>query len=198
MLKHTDIIELASFEAMRKEKLKNILALKKRLKLSVGPDITFHFENTETIWWQIQEMLRIEKGGHDQIQDELNAYNPLIPQKTENSYEVSATLMIEIDDPVRRNFVLKQLYEIDQNITLEWAAYRTKAFSIEPTEERNRDSDQKTSSVHFLKWLIPFNEVSNFLDQQCILKINHPHYFYEAQLPSSLKKNLQEDFNNRH
>lgn len=194
MLKHTDIINSIDFQAIRKEKFNDILDLKKSLKLSVGPDITFHFENTQTIWWQIQEMLRIEKGGDAQIEDELNAYNPLIPEKTTAGYEVSTTLMIEIDDPIRRSVVLKQLYGIDQNIKLEWGNCTAKAFSIEPTEERNRESDNKTSSVHFIKWLIPNSEASNFLQQECTLKINHPHYHYSAVLPKTLKQNLQEDF----
>lgn len=189
-------MNLADFEAIRKNKLNDILGLKKSLKLSVGPDITFHFENTQTIWWQIQEMLRIEKGGIEQIEDELNAYNPLIPQKTLAGYEISATLMIEIDDPVRRHIVLKQLYGIDHNINLEWGNCTAKALSIEPTEERNRESDNKTSSVHFIKWIIPNSEVSNFLERECVLQINHPHYHYSAVLSEILKKNLQEDFQN--
>lgn len=195
MLTENDIINIKDFENIRKERLQNILSLKKKRKCNIGPDIIFHFENTQTIWWQIHEMLRIEKGGAEQIQDELNAYNPLIPLKTENGYEISATLMIEIDDPIRRSIVLKQLYKIDQNIYLEWGENKSKAFSIEPTDERNRDSDHKTSSVHFIKWLIPFNSLSDFVDSECTLKITHPHYAYETQLSNALKNSLSEDFN---
>lgn len=198
MLTENNIMDIAAFESVRKEKLQSILLLKKNRKLNIGPDIILHFENMQTIWWQIHEMLRIEKGGTAQIKDELNAYNPLIPLKTANGYEISATLMIEIDDPIRRSVVLKQLYKIDQNIYLEWGTDKTKAFSIEPTDERNRDSDHKTSSVHFIKWLIPFNAISNFLDSKCILKITHPHYNYEAQISDELKNSLREDFNDNY
>ena len=96
MLTHSDILSLDEFEKIRHSKKHDILMLKQIRRLSVGPDITFYFENTQTIWWQIHEMLRIEKGGGDQIADELFAYNPMIPLNSDSGCEISATMMIEI------------------------------------------------------------------------------------------------------
>ncbi len=194
MLTYSDILSLTEFEKVRPFKKQEILPLKKLRQLSVGPDITFYFENIQTIWWQIQEMLRIEKGGEIQINDELHAYNPLIPINGPNGYEVSATMMIEIDDPIRRQVVLKQLFGIDQQISFTWENSKISAFSIDPTEERNRESDQKTSSVHFLKWLLSAEQVNDFLNNEVSLSIKNPHYTFETVLPLTLKNNFKDDF----
>ena len=163
-------------------------------RLSVGPDITFYFENTQTIWWQIHEMLRIEKGGDDQIADELIAYNPMIPLNSSGGCEISATMMIEIDDPVRRKVVLKQLFGIDQCVSLKWGNVEIFAKSIDSFEERNRKSDGKTSAVHFLKWLLPSKQVEAFLNENIALVVNNPYYNFKADLPLQLKNSLRVDF----
>ena len=76
----SDILDMESFGKIRKQKRAEISNIKKNRRVAVGPDATFMFENYDTMWWQIHEMLFIEKGGEDQIEDELSAYNPLIPQ----------------------------------------------------------------------------------------------------------------------
>src|SRR6056300_1697103 len=93
-----DIMPMEAYVAQRSELRKRIVALKKPRRIDVGPYATFYFENYETMLQQIQEMLHIERGGDEQIEDELNAYNPMIPQ----GKELTATLMFEIDDPARR------------------------------------------------------------------------------------------------
>lgn len=193
MLKHTDILSLQEFEKIRELKKPEIIALKKIRRLSIGPDITFYFENVQTIWWQIHEMLRIEKGGKEQIEDELNAYNPMIPLNTNGTFEISATMMIEIDDPIRRQVVLKQLFGIDQQVFIRWTNINIQAFSVD-NAERNRASDQKTSSVHFLKWRILADQVSEFLNTESILSINNPFYNFSEKLPLPLKESFKEDF----
>ena len=194
MLSNTDILPLNEYEKIRPLKKQEILELKKIRRLSVGPDITFYFENTQTIWWQIQEMLRIEKGGQEQLGDELCAYNPMIPIKREKGYEISATMMIEIEDADRRKVILNQLYAIDQHVRFEFKNIVITASSIDSTEERNRESDQKTSSVHFLKWHIPADKVPDFLNEDVTLSISHPHYSYKSLLPIFLKQSLKDDF----
>lgn len=194
MLTSADILPLHTYEQIRSSKKQEILSLKEVRRVAVGPDITFCFENTETVWWQIQEMLRIEKGGSEQVADELQAYNPLIPAKREKGYEVSATMMIEIDDPVRRKVVLNQLFGIDHHIMFELGNVTISAFSIDLTNERNRESDHKTSAVHFLKWLIPVDRVGMFLSEEVYLSINHPYYSFKTSMPTSLKDSLKVDF----
>jgi hypothetical protein len=88
-----DILALPDYEKIRKEKQKNLLKIKTLRRVSVGPYATFYFENYDTMWYQIHEMLRIEKGGDAQIEDELSAYSPLIPK----GQELVATLMFEIE-----------------------------------------------------------------------------------------------------
>lgn len=193
MLKYTDILSLQEFEKIRELKKPEIIALKKIRRLSVGPDITFYFENTQTIWWQIHEMLRIEKGGKEQIEDELNAYNPMIPSNTNGNFEIAATMMIEIDDSIRRQVMLKQLFGIDQQVFIKWGNTTVQAFSIDNIE-RNRESDQKTSSVHFLKWHLLANQVSEFLNSESSLSIDNPFYSFSAKMPEPLKESLKEDF----
>ena len=109
-----DILPLDAYERVRGEKRRAIVAMKNNRRLAVGPHATFYFENYDTMWLQVQEMLRIEKGGEEQLKEELQAYNPLIP----NGRELVATLMFEIDDPVRRAAVLAQLGGVENHIEL--------------------------------------------------------------------------------
>lgn len=194
MLTHADILPLSEYEKIRPLKKQEILSLKNLRRVHVGPDITFYFENTQTIWWQIHEMLRIEKGGDAQIDDELSAYNPLIPIKKEKFYELSATMMIEIDDANRRKIVLQQLFGIDQKVSIEFSNITISARSIDPSEERNRESDKKTSSVHFLKWVIPQENINDFLNSDAHLEINHPFYTFKTVFSEALKESFRDEF----
>ena len=97
-----DILSPAEYDQQRKSLKANLIPMKKLRRIEVGPFATFYFENYATMWLQVQEMLRIEKGGEEQIPGELAAYNPLIPQ----GEELIATLMLEIEDEKRRNAVL--------------------------------------------------------------------------------------------
>src|SRR3569833_3365214 len=110
-----DLLSLREYEFRRKTLKQNLIPVKKQRRVEVGPFATFYFENYATMWLQVQEMLRIEKGGAEQIPGELDAYNPLIPQGS----ELIATLMIEIEDAGRRNAVLLTLGGIEENIFLE-------------------------------------------------------------------------------
>src|ERR1044072_534533 len=97
-----DLLSLDEYESRRKSLKQNLIPVKKQRRIEVGPFATFYFENYATMWLQVQEMLRIEKGGEEQIAGELDAYNPLIPQGD----ELIATMMLEIEDADRRNAVL--------------------------------------------------------------------------------------------
>ena len=92
-----DIVPDAEFATQRRARRAGLLPVKQLRRIAVGPDCTFYFESFETMLFQIQEMLLIEKGGAAQLQDELEAYNPLIPQGS----ELVATMMFEVDEPVR-------------------------------------------------------------------------------------------------
>ena len=126
-----DILGEAEYAARRDKLRSDSIARKRHRRIEVGPFATFYFENYETMWLQIQEMLRIEKGGADQIEGELEAYNPLIPQ----GRELIATMMLEIEDPVRRAQVLGQLGGIEETVSMELGADRIRAV---PTEDEER------------------------------------------------------------
>ena len=119
-----DILAMADYVRERKERRRALVEVKKHRRLEVGPVCSFYFENFETMWNQIHEMLFIEKGGEAQIADELSAYNPLIPK----GCELVATVMFEIDDPVRRGALLDEA-------TLRWQKLLAEAEGIyaEPT-----------------------------------------------------------------
>src|SRR6476661_9915517 len=105
-----DLLPIAEYDFRRKALKQNLIPIKKQRRVEVGPFATFYFENYATMWLQVQEMLRIEKGGAEQIPGELDAYNPLIPQ----GEELIATLMLEIEDGNRRNAVLLTLGGVEE------------------------------------------------------------------------------------
>ncbi len=134
-----DIIPDAEYNARRKELRAAAIAEKKHRRMSIGPYATFYFENYQSMWLQVQEMLRIEKGGHEQIAGELEAYNPLIPQGS----ELIATLMIEIEDADHRERELRRLGHIEETAFLEIGKDRIKGV---PTDYEDRTTaDGKTS-----------------------------------------------------
>src|SRR5579872_5238791 len=116
-LTRDDILPLDQYARERRELRRRVTELKKQRRVEVGPFATFYFESYDTMWHQVHEMLAIEKGGEEQIADELRAYNPLIPQ----GKELVATVMIEVDDEVRRKSVLERLGGIENAMFLRLA-----------------------------------------------------------------------------
>src|ERR1700749_5159230 len=122
-----DILTHRDYSAKRKELRGEAIALKKNRRVAVGPFATFYFENYQTMWLQVMEMLRIEKGGAEQAVGELEVYNPLIPQ----GHELIATMMLEIEDAERRHTTLLTLGGIEETAFLEIGGTRVTA---PPTE----------------------------------------------------------------
>jgi len=189
-LTKADILNIDKFLAIRLQKRPEILEVKKHRRVPIGPDATLYFENIETIWWQIQEMLAIEKGGNAQLEDELTAYNPLIPQ----GHELVATFMIEIDDTLRRTTTLAKLGGIEKTIGVRFSGHHITACPEEDVERTN--SEGKTSSIHFLRF--PFNtqQIADFktLGQDIILEATHPFYTHKTVLPEGIRAALSQDF----
>src|SRR5580704_12120291 len=143
-LTRDDIMPIADYAKIRRERRQAVSALKKRRRVEIGPFATFYFENYETMWQQIHEMLYVEKGGEAQIADELAAYNPMIPQGN----ELVATVMLEIGDPARRASMLGRLGGIENHIFLDIDGER---IAGEPDATReNTSPDGKASSVQFV------------------------------------------------
>ena len=109
-----DLIHEDIYVQERKQIRKNLVEFKKNRRIALGPYATFYFESFETMLAQVQEMLHIEKGGEEQLKDELEAYNPLVP----NGKELTATLMFEIDNPVSRASFLGKVGGIEEKVVM--------------------------------------------------------------------------------
>ena len=185
-----DIIPYKDYAAQRAELRKTLVAVKKNRRVEVGPFATFYFENYNTMWQQVQEMLHIEKGGEAQIAGELETYNPLIPQGS----ELIATLMLEIEDPVRRETTLKQLAGIEETVFLDIGGSRIRAT---PTEYEDRTTpDGKTSSVHWLRFAFAPEQTAKFRsgEDRIVLEIAHPNYGHMAVIGPDIRAELAKDF----
>lgn len=189
-----DILDYNQFLQQRPKLYCEIQELKKSRRITVGPDITLYFENFRTLQWQIQEMLRIEKGGQEQLNDELQAYAPLIPKCLSNGdQELVATLMIEIEDLNRRKTALYQLSGIEKYVC--FSVLDQKIVAVAEQDVERTAEDGKTSSIHFLRFQFNKNAVDNFSKNiPCILSINHPHYYYANQLTIAQQSALCLDF----
>ncbi len=183
----TDILPLTEYEQQRGALKKNLLPLKKLRRVEVGPFATFYFENYATMWLQVHEMLRIEKGGDAQLAGELEAYNPLIPQ----GGELIATMMLEIEDGNRRHNTLLTLGGIEESVFLEIGGETIKAT---PTEYDDRTTpDGKTSSVHWLRFKLTGGQVSRFATARVVLGLDHRNYGHMAVLSEDTKAALAKD-----
>ena len=140
---------------------------------------------------QVQEMLHIEKGGAEQLKDELNAYNPLIPK----GKELVATLMFEIDNPISRTEFLNKVGRIEQNVYMMVGNEKVKA--VPETDIDRTSSEGKASSVQFLHFKFSNEQIENFknINNEIILGIDHNLYNHMTKISKDTKVVLIQDFN---
>ena len=184
------IVPLPQYAGERAGRRKHIAELKKNRRLEVGPFATFYFESYDTMLHQVHEMLFIEKGGAEQLPDELAAYNPLIPQGA----ELVATVMFEIDEPIRRTRVLASLGGIEDNAFIRLGGDTIRGAS-EDDQERTRD-DGKASSVQFVRFAFTPAQIAAFRGGQgdVIVGFDHPSYGHMAVMPPAVRQALAQDF----
>ena len=185
-----DIMPLDVYTKNRKELRKNIVNYKKDRRVSLGPYATFYFESYETMLAQVQEMLYIEKGGDEQLKDELIAYNPLIP----NGKELTATLMFEIDNPVSRSAFLSKVGGIEEKVFIKINGESIKAI---PEEDVDRTSAEgKASSVQFIHFKFTEEQIQKFKsdDVDVEIGIDHKEYSHVTKLSSANLSSLSADF----
>lgn len=185
-----DILSDADYNARRKDLRAASIEEKKDRRMEVGPYATLYFENYTSMWLQVQEMLRIEKGGVAQIEGELEAYNPLIPQGA----ELIATMMIEIEDADRRDRELRKLGHIEDTVFLDVGKDRIKAT---PTDYEDRTTaDGKTSSVHWLRFTFTPAQIVTFRagKEPVVIGTTHANYGHMAVMPSGVRVALAKDF----
>ena len=186
-----DIMPLDIYTKKRKILRKNIVEFKKHRRVSLGPYATFYFENYDTMLAQVQEMLYIEKGGDEQLKDELSAYNPLIP----NGKELVATLMFEIDNPISRATFLSKVGGIEEKVFMKINEDIVKAI---PEEDVDRTSAEgKASSVQFIHFKFNEDQIKKFKSgsNQIELGIDHDEYSHSTKLNEFTINSLISDFN---
>jgi len=186
-----DIMSLDVYIKNRKELRKNIVSFKKDRRIALGPYATFYFENYETMLAQVQEMLYIEKGGDEQLKDELEAYNPLIP----NGKELTATLMFEIDNPVSRSAFLSKVGGIEEKVFIKIDGEIAKAV---PEKDVDRTSaDGKASSVQFIHFELTDKQIQKFKSKNIDIElgIDHKDYSHTTKLSLENINSLSADFN---
>ena len=185
-----DIIPLDVYTEKRRELRKSIVDYKKNRRVALGPYATFYFESYETMFAQVQEMLYIEKGGDEQLKDELSAYNPLIP----NGKELTATLMFEIDNPISRAAFLGKVGGIEETVFMKIDGEKIKAV---PEEDVDRTSAEgKASSVQFIHFNFTDNQIEKFQSNssEIELGIDHKEYSHSTKLSKENIASLSTDF----
>ena len=189
-IQKSDIMPLDAYIKDRKELRKNIVNFKKNRRVALGPYATFYFESYETMLAQVQEMLYIEKGGDEQLHDELIAYNPLIP----NGKELTATLMFEIDNPISRAAFLGRVGGIEEMVFMKINGETVKAV---PEEDVDRTSAEgKASSVQFIHFNFTDEQIQKFKsnDVNIELGMDHKEYSHTTKLSKENIASLSADF----
>lgn len=189
-LRREDLMDMATYGKVRKERRLAITELKKNRRLSVGPDATCYFESYETMWHQIHEMLFIEKGGEEQIEDELNAYAPMVP----NGKELVMTLMFEVEDPKRRASLLSGLGGVENTLKITVGNEIIKGVPEEDIDRTNAEG--KASSIQFLHFPFSQQQIKEFRDHsnKVMISIEHNKYGHIAIMPQSMRTALAADF----
>jgi hypothetical protein len=185
-----DVLPMAEYGKIREESRRKISVRKRDRRMDVGPFVTFYFENYDTMWMQVHEMVYIEKGGPEQVKEELAAYNPLIPQ----GHELVATFMIEINDPDKRARALASLGGIENTVFMTIGQERIAAVA-EADQDRTRE-DGKASSVQFVHFPFTAAQILAFRapGAQVILGFGHAAYSHMAVMPENVRLELMGDF----
>lgn len=185
-----DLVPMPEYARQRRDRRRRVIEIKQARRVEVGPFATFYFECYETMWHQVHEMLFVERGGEDQIDGELAVYNPLIPKGD----ELVATLMFEIDEPVRRAQVLAKLGGIENAVTMSFAGEVVRG-RAEADSDRTR-ADGKASSVQFVHFPFTREQIARFREPgtRVVVGFEHPGYRHMAVMPDTAKAAVAQDF----
>jgi len=185
-----DLLPSEVYVKSRKQIRKDLVEFKKDRRIALGPYATFYFESFETMVAQVQEMLHIEKGGDEQLKDELTAYNPLVPK----GKELIATLMFEIDNPISRSAFLGKVGGIEEKVFMKINDEIVKAV---PEKDVDRTSAEgKASSVQFIHFKLNEDQISKFKSDSATIElgIDHKEYTHTTKLGEDSVKSLCADF----
>jgi hypothetical protein len=183
-----DIKDLREYERERDEFRRYIVEMKKRRRVRLGDLLTITFENTDTMRFQIQEMARIERMlTDDQIRNEVDTYNQLIP----DANELSGTLFVEIDDKERLYEWLPKLVGIQRAVSI-WLHDGSSVPST-PEDEERLTREEITSTVHYLKFRFAREQVDAFAAGPVRIVVDHPNYDAVVELSEAQRSELVED-----
>ena len=189
LLETSEILNLVEYEKVRDARRRRIVELKKARRIAVGRYLTFVFENRDTVWFQIQEMVRAERIVDDaKIAEEVEVYNALLPPPG----ELSATLMIEIEDAAQIKPVLDKLLGIDTRGYVKL----TVGSRVIPGDFEAGHSDEergKLSAVHFVRFALPPEARASFTTSEVALVVEHPNERARAVLSDETKRSLLDD-----
>ena len=182
-----DILPLEQYELIRADKKQEAILRKRLTSLAVGPNARALFESWDSMWLQIHEMLRIEKGGAAQLVDELAAYDPMVPKGA----ELTCTLLFEVPDPVKRDAFLRSIGGVEDHIAIHVGGHVVPA-RPEGDVERTRASDGKTSAVHFLHFDFAPDALAAWKSGEgsAMLVIDHPQYGHAALIGAETRAYL--------
>ncbi len=185
----SDILAYDEYVAVRAERKKALLVHKKARRVEIGPYACCYFESYQTMLHQVQEMLYIEKGGDNQLPDELAAYNPMIPK----GQDLSCTVMFEIDNPQKRSTLLAKLGGIEETMFLRFDGLEI--FAVAEEDIDRTTADGKASSVQFLHFNFTREELQAFKESdQIFIGFTHPEYSHIAGISEDSRNNLAQDF----
>jgi hypothetical protein len=192
LLKREDLFSLEEYAEQRSNIRKNVMDVKKLREVNLGEHIRLLFENHQTVQYHIQEMLRIEKIFEAaSIQAELDVYNPLIPDGS----NLKATMMIEYTDVVERTKALSNLIGIEKSIYFQVGNHQN-VYAI-CNEDLERETDEKTSSVHFMRFEFDQAMIVDFCKGTNVkIGVSHPKYDCELILEKRVQDKLNQDFMN--
>ena len=184
-----DLLSLEDYDSQRGTIKNDLINHKKDRTINVGENIVLIFEDFKTIKYQVQEMLRIEKiFNKKEIQEEIDAYNPLIPDGT----NLKATMLIMYPDVQVRKEMLFKLHDIENNI---WITVGDNKITALADEDLERSTDDKTSAVHFLRFQFGQTEITEFLSgAEVKVGVTHPEYQEIINIEGSVRKSLEQDF----
>ena len=189
LLTEADILDKAAYERARDDFRRRVMVMKDKRRVAVGDHVTIHFESRDTMHYQVQEMLRAEESWlrPGAVADELEAYNPIIPQ----AGELSATMMIEYATAAERAVQLPQFVQIDRHVWLQIGDTPP----VLATFDRGQIDEHKVSSVQYIKFALS-DEQRRLLSADGTvvrLRIDHPAYTAQAVLSEESRKAISRD-----
>lgn len=189
-LQLSDLLSLEQYHRERGEFRARVLEHKRSRQVALGPNATLYFEDRLTIQYQVQEMLRIERIFESEaIEEELGAYNPLIPDGT----NLKATFMIEYPDIDERRAALQRLKGIEDSVYMQ-ADGRERVLGI-ADEDLDRTDDDKTSAVHFMRFEFSADAIAALHNGAALIAgVDHSAYSYEDRLSDNIRTALLADF----